>query len=207
MYCSKCGKENKDTNIYCNHCGEKLKKDTTKTNNTNISDRFTLENNIIVVVAMLILFIIVYILTIKMLVPTIPYTSFPINLISLAMEIGLTGMLVWNIYYLCQRAKAGDNILIIDKNGITDYLSMSAIGFIPWNDIEDIYISKFGKAEFIDIKIKDETKYLNKVSIIPRIVMLLRKKLGHEIMFISPERVSTKVLFEELNKYRNLSHK
>ena len=118
MYCSKCGKENKDTNIYCNHCGEKLKKDTTKTNNTNISDRFTLENNIIVVVAMLILFIIVYILTIKMLVPTIPYTSFPINLISLAMEIGLTGMLVWNIYYLCQRAKAGDNILIID-NGFT----------------------------------------------------------------------------------------
>ena len=37
--------------------------------------------------------------------------------------------------------------------------------------------------------------------------MLLRKKLGHEIMFISPERVSTKVLFEELNKYRNLSQK
>lgn len=207
MYCSKCGKENKDTNIYCNHCGEKLEKDTTKTNNNNISDRFTLENNIIVVVAMFIMFIVFYIMILKLMLPAISYELSILSLIGLAMIVAFTGMLVWEIYYLCQRVKAGDNILIIDKNGITDYLSMSATGFIPWNDIEDIYISNFGKAEFIDIKIKDETKYLNKVSIIPRIVMLLRKKLRHEIIFISPERVSTKVLFEELNKYRNLSQK
>ncbi len=207
MYCSKCGKENNDTNIYCNHCGEKLEKNTTKTSNNNISNRFTLENNIIVVVAMFIMFIVFYIMILKLMLPAISYELSILSLIGLAMIVAFTGMLVWEIYYLCQRVKAGDNILIIDKNGITDYLSMSAIGFIPWNDIEDIYISKFGKAEFIDIKIQDETKYLNKVSIIPRIVMLLRKKLGHEIMFISPERVSTKVLFEELNKYRNLSQK
>ena len=120
MYCSKCGKENNDTNIYCNHCGEKLEKNTTKTSNNNISNRFTLENNIIVVVAMFIMFIVFYIMILKLMLPAISYELSILSLIGLAMIVAFTGMLVWEIYYLCQRVKAGDALIRFSKKKIKE---------------------------------------------------------------------------------------
>ena len=76
-------------------------------------------------------------------------------------------------------------ILTIDEKGIIDNSSSLALGFIPWDDIEEVCIKGNASNKFIELALKDEDKYLSSVNKIKRIFILAQKKMKHNVVCIS----------------------
>lgn len=103
-------------------------------------------------------------------------------------------------FYIIKRGKEGKSILIVDDRGITDHSSAVALGFIPWADINRIYMDSVMGNKFIEIEINNEERYLSKLSGIKKAAVLSNKKMGHQIVCItlngtgvSPESVLPKI--------------
>lgn len=87
--------------------------------------------------------------------------------------------------YFIKRVKAKKALFIVDDKGITDNSSAIALGFIPWQDIERIFIGSQQGNKFIELQIKDEDKYLKNLSVIKRKTIEANKKPGHQIVCIT----------------------
>lgn len=61
--------------------------------------------------------------------------------------------------------------LIIDQAGITDYASSLSAGFIPWSDITGAGIATFHKQKFLGISLRNPQDYLEKASLLKRLLM------------------------------------
>lgn len=103
-------------------------------------------------------------------------------------------------FYLLKRAKFGKDILIVDDKGITDNSSALAFGFIPWRDIENIYIDRFFCNQFIEIVLKNEEQYLKKLRGLKKLAVLVNKKKHSAVCItlnttgISPKELLPKIL-------------
>ena len=87
--------------------------------------------------------------------------------------------------YLMKRARIGENILTIDEKGIIDNSSSLALGFIPWEDIEEVHIKGTASNKFIELALKDEDKYLSNINKIKKAFILVQKKMRHNVVCIS----------------------
>lgn len=84
--------------------------------------------------------------------------------------------------YLLKRDITNNELLVIDKKGITDYTSAIANGFVPWEDIQEILLRSMLGNVFIELVIKDEQRYLNNMTLMQRLCAQANKKMGHEII-------------------------
>lgn len=112
--------------------------------------------------------------------------------------------------YILKRAKSGKDILIVDEKGITDNSSALAFGFIPWTDIDDIYIDSDMGNQFIELVLNNEEHYLQKLSGIRKQAVLANKKMGHQVVCItlnssgiSPKTILPKI--QEMFEHSKLS--
>ena len=74
---------------------------------------------------------------------------------------------------------------IVDENGITDNSSSISIGFIPWQDIEGVYLNHVLSESFIRVDINNEQHYLNKASSFKRKMMQANISLGSGLVNIN----------------------
>ena len=119
---------------------------------------------------------------------------------------------VYGAIYMMKRIKSGKAVLIVDQTGVTDNSSAAALGFIPWADNDRIYMDSMMNNQFIELVLKDEEKYLAKMSGYKKFTALSNKKLGHQIVCItlnftgvSPQSVFLKMqlLFQQAKKKEN----
>jgi hypothetical protein len=87
--------------------------------------------------------------------------------------------------FFLKRARSGKDILIVDEKGITDHSSALAFGFIPWSDIDRIYIDSSMGNQFLELVLINEEHYLSKLRGLKRQAALANKKLKHQIVCIS----------------------
>ena len=87
--------------------------------------------------------------------------------------------------FFCKRVFNKSEMLIIDSKGITDNSSAISLGFIPWEEIDSAYIGEVLENRFIELKIKDEEKYLNNLSFLKKFFINYNRKIGHEISCIT----------------------
>lgn len=116
---------------------------------------------------------------------------------------------VYGFFFLIKRAKAQKDILIVDEKGILDNSSALAFGFIPWEDVEKIYIDSVMGNYFIEIVLKNEEYYLQKLKGIKKLLVLSNKNMGHQLVCItlnstgvSPDELLPKMLekFEQFKR-------
>ena len=88
-------------------------------------------------------------------------------------------------FYHLKRLKSPDPVLIVDETGITDKTSAIAFGFIPWADIEGVYLDGILGNVFIELIINDEEKYLRDLNWLKRCTVKINKKMGHQIVCIT----------------------
>lgn len=105
-------------------------------------------------------------------------------------------------FYIIKRAISGKDILIVDEKGITDNSSALAFGFIPWTDIDDIYIDSDMGNQFIELVINNEEYYLQKLSGIKKQAILTNKKMGHQVVCITlnSSGISPKALLPKIHE-------
>jgi len=77
------------------------------------------------------------------------------------------------------------NVLIVNNEGITDYSSSIALGFIPWSDVEELYITKVNDVKFIEVAIKNEERYLEKLKGWQRKAIGINRKMGQQVVLIN----------------------
>ena len=108
-----------------------------------------------------------------------------------------------SIYFL-KRMKTKKEMLIVNSKGITDNTSAISLGFIPWEDIEDVYVDGVLGNNFNELKIKNEEKYLNNISFIKKLLINSNKKMGHQIVCITLNTTNYSIneVMEKIKEYR-----
>lgn len=116
----------------------------------------------------------------------------------------------YGFYFILKKAKSGNNLLTVDENGITDKTSALAFGFIPWMDIDKIYIDSVMGNEFIELVLNNEEKYINRLNGMKKMAVSANKKMGHQAVCItlnssgiSPQMLLPKIqeIFQQVKKY------
>lgn len=108
------------------------------------------------------------------------------------------GCLFFAYCFFCilRRAKSHKVLLRVDDKGITDHSSTIAFGFIPWKDIDDIYIDRVMGIQYLELVIRNEEYYLQKLSGMKKRAVLINIKTGHQAVCITLN--STGITPEEL---------
>jgi len=104
------------------------------------------------------------------------------------------------LVFIIRRSKT-KAVFIADENGITDYSSALALGFIHWYDIESISLRVFMSEKYIEVEIKDNEKYLDRLNWLKKVTIKSNVKRGFSICLITlngtgvkPEAVLPKLI-------------
>lgn len=136
------------------------------------------------------------------------FVHFDINII---LEIIMKIILFFGVFffgyagiYFIIRMKKNKEMLIINNKGITDKTSAISLGFIPWEEIEEAYIGSSVGNEFIELKIKNEEKYLKNLPFFKKLLINSNKKMGYEIVCITlnTTNYSVREVLMKINEYR-----
>lgn len=210
MYCNKCGKENNDNNNYCNYCGEELKKNVSQveniTNNSNINkEKLNIKQDEVSSYIPIILTVIMVIAGLWLLF--MEEDIFNSNLLNFIIKIVAILAVIffgYGMIFFINRKLENKDIVVVDKNGITDNSTAISLGFIPWKDIDNIYMNSMMSNKFILIKLKNEEEYLNKTSTIKRRLMLKNKNMGYEMICINLNftGIQPESFLQEILEYR-----
>ena len=106
--------------------------------------------------------------------------------------------------YIKNYLKNKGALLILDMNGITDLSNVMSIGFIPWNDIESIYLfSDNGSVNNVSLKLIDEEKYYSKLSPLKKTLINANKNKGYPMVLIelSTAGISAEQCYEMIKKF------
>ena len=140
--------------------------------------------------------------------------------------------IIWILFFgfatifLIYRTIAKKELVIVDKNGITDNSSAASIWFIPWNDISNIEIKstetqKFNSLltpqskeaienqKFISVSLYNEEKYLEQISQWKKMLLLSNKQLGLGIVNITlvGTGVDINEFYQKIIRYREYNTK
>ncbi len=105
--------------------------------------------------------------------------------------VGKALFLVCFVYFLLytvillKRMVSGNAVLAADSRGIIDNSSINSLGVIFWDDIEDMYMGRSRGNRFIEVKLKNEKKYLLTCGWFKRLRLKLNKLRGHQMICIS----------------------
>lgn len=119
--------------------------------------------------------------------------------------IGIIGVLFsgFATIYCIYSAITKKELVIFDKNGITDNSSAVSIWFIPWNDIGDIWIRIIGNQKFISLTLYNEDMYLEQLSWIKKALLSANKRSGFWIVNITLVGTGIDIdkLYQKISKY------
>ncbi|NLL04867.1 MAG: hypothetical protein GX270_03565 [Clostridiaceae bacterium] len=98
------------------------------------------------------------------------------------------------------------DILVIDKNGITDNSSAISIGFIPWKDVKSSYITTVSTQTFIAIELNNFEEKLKELSFLKRIMLKINLKMGYAPVSIvlNSTKHKPKEVLEIIQKYKEI---
>lgn len=91
----------------------------------------------------------------------------------------------WGFIIFVKRIFNNQPLLMVDQHGITDHSSALALGFIPWQDIENIQLRHMLNQTFISVSVKDQEVYLAKMSSLQRNASKTNLKMGYPLINIS----------------------
>lgn len=96
-------------------------------------------------------------------------------------------------YFLVKKMIQNKPILVVDRKGVYDNATYFAVGFIPWSEIEGIYLGYQFNNEFIEVKLKNTDIFIEKLNFIQKRGIQGNHKLGHEHVCISLNATGIKV--------------
>lgn len=192
MICPKCGKESVEKAKYCEWCGNRLTFTAGLENSRLVVSQSRKGNKKFMVMSfgMSILSLASVFVNFRdtdyrngfetfLVYNDAAYVCFKMGLLFGFFFFGIIGV------YFIKRNKKNREVLIADHNGIIDNSTMISFGFIPWKDINRVYVNNCLKQYFIELEIKDEQKYLKKISWWKRLVAAANKAMGHQIVCIT----------------------
>ena len=123
-----------------------------------------------------------------------------------AILIGLFSIIFfgWGFIILFKRIFTSHSLLIIDEQGMTDNSSALALGFIPWEDIENVQLRHMLNQTFISVSVKDQEAYLAKMSTLQRNATKANLKMDYPLINITLNTTgkNPKVVYQEIeNKF------
>lgn len=163
MFCSKCGKENNNDSNFCVHCGEKFK-DNSQQNSIKedkLEIRQDTNGNVLYIIGALIFVVAGLWLTFMKYTTFIDFSPLQSKLIFYVFKVvGIISVLYFGYIciYLIKRSSDNRPLVIVNKEGIYDNSSATAVGFIPWSNIENMYIKTSVGNKFIQINLKNKIK-------------------------------------------------
>ena len=93
--------------------------------------------------------------------------------------------------------------LKIDNKGVTDNSKKSAFGFIPWEDVKDVAITKVFNRKILTIIVHNPNKYINRQS-----TMMRRKAMETDYQITgSPINISTGFFSTNAKKMKSIIEK
>lgn len=113
------------------------------------------------------------------------------------------------LIFLVFRTIVNKDIIVVDKNGITDNSTAIALGFIPWDNIANIKIDTVeyqgGTQQFISVILIDEEAALSNVSPLKKPIILANMKLGFSPVNFSLTTTGIPIeeFYEKLVAYQN----
>ncbi|GEM_PF-1390185 len=76
-------------------------------------------------------------------------------------------------------------LLIINKEGITDNSEMYSVGFIPWKDIQGIVVKGKKSQKKLEIQLKNCNKIMTEISWIKRFMLRFSKKITSSAIIVT----------------------
>ena len=112
---------------------------------------------------------------------------FFLNLDLFTRAVGLSGFVFFSIctFFILKVKFKNRNILVINNEGITDNSTALALGFIPWSDVKYMRIGFVGSQKFIDVGIRNEALYLERLNRWQRKVIKINQKMGFSMVAIN----------------------
>lgn len=116
----------------------------------------------------------------------------------------------WGFIILIKRIFTSYSLLIVDEQGMTDHSSALALGFVPWEDIENVQLRHMLNQTFISVSVKDQEAYLAKMSTLQRNATKANLKMGYPLINITSNTTgkNPKVIYQEIeNKFGHFYRK
>ena len=94
-------------------------------------------------------------------------------------------------------------MIIIDGKGLTDNASSLAVGFIPWSDFVEAKQIRFQNQDFVGIELRNQERYLSRISALKRWLLRFNKSLAGEIVIIPVVGMAIPAgqLLADINRY------
>ena len=116
----------------------------------------------------------------------------------------------WGFIILFKRLFTSHSLLIVDDQGMTDNSSALALGFVPWEDIENVQLRHMLNQTFISVSVKDQEAYLAKMSTLQRNATKANLKMGYPLINITLNTTgkNPNVIYQEIeNKFGHFYRK
>ena len=80
--------------------------------------------------------------------------------------VGTLGVLFFGAcgYFIARKLKSGDAGLVIDAQGFSDQSSATAVGWVPWSDVEDLSVFTVQGQRFVLVQVRNPDGYLSRLS-------------------------------------------
>lgn len=91
----------------------------------------------------------------------------------------------YGFFYMLKKTKNEEIVLCVDENGVMDNSSAIAFGFMPWSDIEDVYLAKFVGETYIELKLRNSEYYMEKLPAWKKAMVAANLKMGMEAVSIT----------------------
>lgn len=89
--------------------------------------------------------------------------------------IGIIGTILFGMcfIFIVKTTFKSNAILIIGENGITDMSTLCSVGFISWEEIKSVYITKRFSVKFIAVEVHEVNKLINRIALWKQVAMKL----------------------------------
>lgn len=91
----------------------------------------------------------------------------------------------YGFFYMLKRTRKEEILLCVDENGVMDKSSAIAFGFMPWSDIEDVYLTRFMNETYIELKLRNSKNYMEKLPAWKKSMVAANLKMGMEAVSIT----------------------
>lgn len=104
--------------------------------------------------------------------------SIPLFIIQI---VGFIGVIFFGIClsFVIYRLIRPRNILEIDENGFIDFSSAAGVGFIPWKNVKELYISSIFSQKLISVTLYDLENFLETLPFIKQKLILVNISLSY----------------------------
>ncbi|MCL2436720.1 MAG: hypothetical protein FWD00_01630 [Clostridiales bacterium] len=105
------------------------------------------------------------------------------------------------------RTEKSKQILIVDETGFVDYTTIFRFGFIPWHDVDDMYLRDFHGHTTIAVELKHDENLFNRLGKLKTMEIKSNRALGFPSLLINLTATDVKpeVLLLKMNDFYKAS--